>query len=87
METENRSGITRICEEGGIESCYLIGTEFLSKVVEKLGSRDGCPALLGGSRVRHPKKGHFTIWIFVELKALNKQQMQGDAFFEFPLSI
>ena len=67
METENSSGITRICEEGGIESYYFIGTEFLSKVVEKLGSRDGWPALLAGSRVRHPKKGHFTIWIFVEL--------------------
>ena len=67
MGTENRSGITRICEEGGIESYYFIGTEFLSKVVEKLGSRDGWPALLAGSRVRHPKKGHFTIWIFVEL--------------------
>ena len=35
METENRRGITGICEEGGIESYYLTGTEFLLKVVEK----------------------------------------------------
>lgn len=68
LETENRRGITGICEEGGIESYYLTGTEFLLKVVEKFcGWVVVMVALLGGSRVCHPKKGHFTILIFVEL--------------------
>lgn len=44
-------------------------------------------ALLGGSRVCHPKKGHFTILIFVSSRHLINSKCKETLCFEFPLSV